>query len=372
MKSDRLVFLDTETTSLRADRRVWEIGLIVREDGRDLPAERWLIQREDLDLGNADSKSLEIGGFYTRHPDVTSDYEPTFSESEALRDVERITRGATVVGAVPNFDTEVLATRMRANGLCPSWRYHLVDVETLAAGALRLAPPWDFNQVLKAFGLAYDEAERHTAVGDARMARDLYDAVMRSQAAVPPSSQEEVEARLAAATNWTADHPDQVQAQLVRNLTAAGIVRRDAFTWPQTCPNVSFYGRPCALPPHGWDQSCMFTPDREGEYDLTDGSTLKDLLEALTAGGRVAVSAAMRWHEYRLYSRATEAEQLFGKGHTVAQGRRLAVETAKEEREIVMGYLDRRVAEGVPSRAGAQHEQLIQDEEAVAEGEGES
>ncbi|MGH3861668.1 hypothetical protein [Actinokineospora sp.] len=58
----------------------------------------------------------------------------THSELEALRAVERITRDAIVVGAVPNFDTEVLGERMRWHGICPSWHYHLVDVETLAAG----------------------------------------------------------------------------------------------------------------------------------------------------------------------------------------------------------------------------------------------
>jgi hypothetical protein len=68
---------------------------------------------------------------------------------------------------------------MRANGICPSWHYHLVDVETLAAGALRMAPPWDFDKLLGEVGLTYDEADRHTALGDARMVRDLYDAVLR-------------------------------------------------------------------------------------------------------------------------------------------------------------------------------------------------
>ena len=68
---------------------------------------------------------------------------------------------------------------MRANGICPSWRYHLVDVETLAAGALRRPPPWRFDDLLADYGLVYDEADRHTALGDARMVRDLYDAVLK-------------------------------------------------------------------------------------------------------------------------------------------------------------------------------------------------
>ena len=205
-----LVFADTETTSLRTDRRVWEFGAIVRPAGgtRDDDTEHhWYIDTADLDLGGADPASLKIGGFYTRHPhangtlatiatggtemrrgsfsDIVFDGQPAPSQTAvikrewmALASVEKLTRGAWIVGAVPNFDTEVLAARMRANNICPAWHYHLIDVENLAAGALAQPPPWGFDDLLAAFNLTYDEADRHTALGDARMARDLYDKVI--------------------------------------------------------------------------------------------------------------------------------------------------------------------------------------------------
>jgi DNA polymerase III epsilon subunit-like protein len=183
-----LVFIDTETTSLRHDRRVWEIGLIVRHDDEGETEYSRFISVHDLDLGNADLKSLNIGRYYERHPQermirdqwlaLRSDELGLADEIEVLEEVEELVRGATIVGAVPNFDTEVLGKRMRKNGICPSWHYHLVDVETLAAGALKMPPPWDFDKVLAAYGLTYDEADRHTALGDARMARDLYDAIL--------------------------------------------------------------------------------------------------------------------------------------------------------------------------------------------------
>lgn len=174
-----LVFLDTETTSLRNDRRAWDIGAITRYDGQPDEEQSWLIDSIDLDLGNADLMGLKIGKFYERHPYASGNISRTrvVGEQVALNAIERLTRGATIVGAVPNFDTEVLGNRMRANGICPSWHYHLIDVETLAAGALRLPPPWNFDKVLAAYELTYDEADRHTALGDARMVRDLYDAV---------------------------------------------------------------------------------------------------------------------------------------------------------------------------------------------------
>lgn len=189
-----LAFLDTETTSLRHDRRAWEIGLVVRRDNGDEIDCSWFVRAVDLDLGEADLGSLKIGRFFDRHPQhngadrkamglFEAAVRPplVMDEYDVLSQVEEYTRGATIVGAVPNFDTEVLGNRMRAHGICPSWHYHLVDVETLAAGALRKAPPWNFDGLLAEFGLTYDEAERHTALGDARMARDLYDAVLASE-----------------------------------------------------------------------------------------------------------------------------------------------------------------------------------------------
>lgn len=176
-----IVFLDTETTSLRHDRRVWDLAYIVRRDGKPDWERAGFIDSRDLDFANADPFSLKIGGFYERHPQRNSlhrDSSEVESEREALLTLERHARGATIVGAVPNFDTEVLGARMRAHGIAWSWHYHLVDVETLAAGAMRKPPPWDFDELLKAYGLTYVENDRHTALGDARMVRDLYDAVL--------------------------------------------------------------------------------------------------------------------------------------------------------------------------------------------------
>lgn len=202
----RLVFIDTETTSLRHDRRAWEVALIVRDPDTGKDEEyTWFVDTDDLDLGNADLMSLKIGKFYDRHPQALNptagrrydSLHNTVCECDALMEVERMTRGVILVGAVPNFDSEVLGNRMREHGICPSWHYHLIDVETLAAGALKLPPPWNFDMVLAEYGLTYDEADRHTALGDTRMVRDLYDAVM----ATDPEQLREMATRLLTQAN---------------------------------------------------------------------------------------------------------------------------------------------------------------------------
>jgi len=197
----RIVFIDTETTSLRPDRRAWEIGLVVRDPGKPEKECRWFVQGEDLDLGNADPFSLSIGHFYERHPDYAAGLSKAavMRERDVLEAVEEFTRGAHLVGAVVSFDADVLGQRMRANGICPSWHYHLIDVEALAAGwlhrhaavlenreatldeatALRVtaSPPWKSDDLSAALGITVTEDERHTALGDAKWAKRIYDAV---------------------------------------------------------------------------------------------------------------------------------------------------------------------------------------------------
>lgn len=177
----RICFLDLETTSLRLDRRAWEIGVVVRDPGVDDVEHRWFIDIDDLDLGNADSASLKIGRFHERHSEMRTPMDLSADwagEELALLRVEELTRGATVVGIQVDFDTATLDARMRANGICPSWSHRILDARTLAAGAMRATPPWDVEAIYEFFGVSCPPEDRHTALGDARLARDLFDAVL--------------------------------------------------------------------------------------------------------------------------------------------------------------------------------------------------
>lgn len=195
-----LVFLDTETTGLGDRCDIWEIGLIVRRDnGADVEAAWQLCP----DLSTAEPTGLRIGRYYERMDATVAHYGPgwgktvwplkdgdgkpwTIEEARGFAyDLAGALDGATIVGAVPDFDARHLTRWLRKNGQCGTWHYHLVDVETLAAGRLQIPPPWNFDRLLAAYGLEYDEADRHTALGDARMVRDLYDAVMGTEPTPP-------------------------------------------------------------------------------------------------------------------------------------------------------------------------------------------
>jgi hypothetical protein len=72
--------------------------------------------------------------------------------------------------------------------VCPSWHYHLIDVEALAVGYLAgrgsadlfhpSALPWKSDDLSAALGITVRDEDRHTALGDAKWARAIYDAVM--------------------------------------------------------------------------------------------------------------------------------------------------------------------------------------------------
>lgn len=210
-----LAFVDTETTGVHPGRRAWEIAIIRREpDGQEQTLHAFV---SDVDLSEADPYGLKIGRFYDRHPKYgrtpeaaaaiaiardlgleVPDDGPCLDEGDLAPMVERMARGAHLVGAVPSFDAEVFADMLRRHRLTPAWHYHLIDVENLAAGYLAgiaaatreqidqavsthpaATPPWSSDDLSRAVGVEpAGEDERHTALGDARWAKRVYDAIV--------------------------------------------------------------------------------------------------------------------------------------------------------------------------------------------------
>ena len=174
-----LAFVDTETTGLNPDvHEIWEVALILRHD--DYEEERsWLLP---VTMAGADPKALSIGRFADRHPQGQhwcNRGTSTTGRAEFAHAFAGLTDGAHLVGAVVSFDEERLRRLLLAENVKPSWHYHLVDVEALAAGRLATPPPWNSNELSRAAGVEPPgEEERHTALGDARWAMELYDAVM--------------------------------------------------------------------------------------------------------------------------------------------------------------------------------------------------
>lgn len=199
-------FIDTETTSLDAETgEIWEVALIERRPRTESAAHaagfhyvdvehRWLLP---VDLTHADPVSLEIGGFAARHPqghemscftgDVAGHEDHVLTPIESfVAQLMALTEGAHIVGAVISFDDERLRRLLRHKaGLESRWHYHTIDIEAMTVGFLLghgiLSPvqlPWKSTELSLAVGVDPTRYETHTALGDARHVRDLWDVMV--------------------------------------------------------------------------------------------------------------------------------------------------------------------------------------------------
>lgn len=214
-----LAFLDSETTGLDVERHeVWEVAVVLRQIFDEGPsgnvADVEYVWQLPVDVTKADPMALRIGQYWQRRwPDAEPAWLPApfrvhstekyvVHERQMGRWAEgfcRLTDGAHIFGAVPSFDTVRLERLLRGWGACPTWHYHPHDVEDIAAGAIhgargmmngletaasldrligeRVKMPLNTDALFNYFGVHVPEGDRHTALGDARACRDLYDAV---------------------------------------------------------------------------------------------------------------------------------------------------------------------------------------------------
>lgn len=216
----KIVFVDVETTGLDPDRHaIWEVALITPDGAEHV----WQFPVDEV---AADPGALKISGWYERRWEVagadqgyvcigSSDVHLYRTEgdrravppsiqgawAECFRD---LVGTAHMCGAVVSFDEERLRRLLLRHGIRPRWHYHLIDVEALAAGWLAAIrrdasdlggaasdpitehcvnmvtarPPWDSGELSRAVGVNPDDFDRHTALGDARWAKAIYEAVL--------------------------------------------------------------------------------------------------------------------------------------------------------------------------------------------------
>lgn len=193
-------FVDTETTALHPwAGEIWEVGLIL-PDGDE---RQWFL--EPAHLETADQFSLDIGGYHRRHPHgldmsaAASQFrgDEVTNTGEFCLEFAALTFRHHIAAACVSFDDRRLSDLLMAHHeVWQPWHYHVCDTEALAAGWLmgraarepderaaenwrRIAsPPWDSTELSVALGVIPSDFERHTALGDCRWAKAIYEAVM--------------------------------------------------------------------------------------------------------------------------------------------------------------------------------------------------
>lgn len=220
-------FVDTETAGLHPDKHpIWEVALITPDGNEHV----WQFPIVEIE---ADPFALQIGRYWERRwstgPMAISRWTAVYDahkpdsrmtnfpdEGLAIKPAEdwcrhfqRLTANCHLAGAVVSFDEERLRRLLWKHGVLPRWHYHLIDVEALAVGYLAgcrqtigeiaphtgeaflagtngwkvaegpdARPPWKSDELTEALGIVVDNMDKHTALGDARWAKAIYDRVM--------------------------------------------------------------------------------------------------------------------------------------------------------------------------------------------------
>lgn len=204
-----LCFIDCETTGTDPERHcVWEIGIIT-----DSGEYEWILELTEDERAAAEPMALSIGQYYERSQAAQEDYYQRYmqkfpplggqtkeTEREGMAEIKYISyrernllarflaeeiNRSHLVGAVPGFDARFVGDFMRTHKYPPSWHYHLVDVEALVAGKLQLEPPWSSQTLYRELGIDSSYFSEHTALGDARMAKTVYELVMGKKLTYP-------------------------------------------------------------------------------------------------------------------------------------------------------------------------------------------
>ncbi|MCW2900734.1 MAG: hypothetical protein JWO67_2999 [Streptosporangiaceae bacterium] len=194
-----LAFVDTETTHLSPELGdAWEIAVIRRDhDGVETEG-LWQVR---VPLEHAEEEALRISRYHERFgvPDgcdaisITSYGRPArtarmrLSLPEMLFDFQEMVQDAVLVGSNPGFDDRFLRKLLHAHGRKVGWHYRPTCIANLAEGYLwRDRPevmaqqkgPLSSRWLSQQMGVELPTADvAHTALGDARWAKAVFDAV---------------------------------------------------------------------------------------------------------------------------------------------------------------------------------------------------
>lgn len=210
-RMQKIAFVDTETTGLDPRRHeVWEIAVILLGADGTETEHLWQIRPAEGHMRFiADPAALRINRYHERIAvpgnaeaadmldDIGDGHTPVpLRMTEVAEQIHLLLKDAVMVGSNPAFDAAFLHHLLGLGQ--PPWHYRTVDVATLAAG-YRLGQaasgayggdflftgdyptlPYSSRRLSQAVGVeppGPDDA--HTALGDARWAKAVFDAVTK-------------------------------------------------------------------------------------------------------------------------------------------------------------------------------------------------
>ena len=221
----KLAFVDCETVRLSArdGSALWELAILLRDEKpltdkhdvrpRNDAAYLWQVRPA---LSESSAGSLQISAYYRRcritgkpggaamkleHPDLPKGKQQGTQARLVALEVATLLDGALIIGANPWFDFGHIDTFAREHDQCLTADYHMRDIGSVvdgylaghdlarrncafckheAAEPLRRPESMRLTDIARALGMDPDSYDTHTALGDARLTRAIWNAVMPS------------------------------------------------------------------------------------------------------------------------------------------------------------------------------------------------
>ncbi|MEU8195309.1 hypothetical protein AB0C10_16160 [Microbispora amethystogenes] len=216
----RYAFFDTETTHLDRDHGdLWEAAIIFRDTSHPEYGDRESWWQVRPPMTTADRNAVQIGRYYDRFKlgerpigqgasiscGQDQDEEPEgkildyLNAEEIAFRMARLLNGAVIVGSNPRHDWDFADKFLRQHGHILTAKHRMIDIRALATGYIYGRgycpagrnlepddPAWEHDWLSSlVLDLPFrvlakqDDDTKHTALGDARWVRDVFDAIRR-------------------------------------------------------------------------------------------------------------------------------------------------------------------------------------------------
>lgn len=163
-----IVFVDIETSGLDPNyHEPIEVGLVAAEYRREMSSVEFSLA---FDPVKADPKALEVNGWSYR------EFAPVFSVEDAHASLmDHFADGALFCAWHSHFDEAFLAAWCRRNSLEIPWSHRaVVDLPSLVMARCGVVVRGSTRTLAKQLGLDPDYDGRHSALGDAGFAYDVF------------------------------------------------------------------------------------------------------------------------------------------------------------------------------------------------------
>lgn len=169
LSSQRLAFVDIETTGLNADKHeIIEIGVLIYNQEADEVEREWVTKIAPSSIETASKKALAINGYIANQNEYTGKLMPSLIKFNS------VVKDCVVVGQNIEFDLKFLLCNMSDFNIKPAFKFIHLELMSLAWFAIKDTdiPGLSLETICNHFSVCNVGA--HSALVDCRRAFEVY------------------------------------------------------------------------------------------------------------------------------------------------------------------------------------------------------